>query len=108
MKCPNCKGTGTIALFTSTKPCDKCAGSGHSLSSLVIVSVADIMKMNDEKKASLLGVLKGSIFQKYAQELMLVTLDDLKRIAAARNEPWEKVLAAKDWLDALGEKYANP
>src|SRR5689334_18559748 len=28
MKCPDCSGSGTIQLFTSTKPCAKCGGTG--------------------------------------------------------------------------------
>ena len=30
MKCPDCRGTGQITLFTSTGPCKTCGGSGKS------------------------------------------------------------------------------
>lgn len=30
MKCTDCNGTGTIALFTSRKPCGACGGTGEA------------------------------------------------------------------------------
>lgn len=31
MTCPDCKGSGRIVLFTSSKPCAKCGGSGKGV-----------------------------------------------------------------------------